>query len=80
MASAFHPQKLLEIPSQPGQQISSLLVEAQGNLIVAAIVSLPTMSGDDVASSFGLVKKIDLKATKSSLAFCQDWTPRHFIH
>jgi hypothetical protein len=58
-AGAFRPQRLLQIPAQPGQQISSLQVDAQGNLIVAAQVTLAGGSYPYLTSAFGLVKKID---------------------
>jgi uncharacterized protein (TIGR03437 family) len=56
-AQAFNPQKLLQIPSQPGQLISSLQVDAKGNTIAAAVVTATSLF--DVTSQFGLVMKID---------------------
>jgi hypothetical protein len=38
-AGPFHPQTLLPIPVQSGQQISSIQVDSQGNTIVAALVT-----------------------------------------
>lgn len=64
-AAALLPQKLVWIPSQPGQQISSMQIDPQGNLIVAALVTLPDISEnfpfivDYHTSTFGLIKKID---------------------
>ncbi len=56
-AGPFHPQTLLQIPSQPGQQISSVQVDSQGNIIATAIVTQTDVF--DVTSAFGLVIKLD---------------------
>jgi uncharacterized protein (TIGR03437 family) len=42
-AGPFYPQTLAPIAAQPGQQISSLQVDSQGNLIVAALVPQPQL-------------------------------------
>ena len=52
-AGPFHPQTLLPIPAQPGQQLSSVQVDSQGNTIVAALV----MQTDLYVN--GIVMKID---------------------
>jgi uncharacterized protein (TIGR03437 family) len=56
-AGPFHPQTLMQIPSQPGQQISSVQVDSQGNTIVAAIISQTGLF--EVTSESGFVMKID---------------------
>ncbi len=56
-AGPFHPQTLLPIPSQPGQQISSVQVDSKGNMVATAIVTQTGLF--DVTSAFGLVMKID---------------------
>jgi uncharacterized protein (TIGR03437 family) len=56
-AGPFHPQTLLPIPSQPGQQISSVQVDSKGNTVVTAIVTQTGLF--DVTSEVGLVMKID---------------------
>jgi uncharacterized protein (TIGR03437 family) len=49
-------QRLLRIPAERGQQVSSLKTDAQGNLIVAAFVQLPDSIAPRVYTS---IKKID---------------------
>jgi uncharacterized protein (TIGR03437 family) len=56
-AGPFHPQTLFQIPSQPGQQISSVQIDSQGNTIATAIVTQTDVF--DVTSAFGLVIKLD---------------------
>jgi uncharacterized protein (TIGR03437 family) len=56
-AGAFHPQALVQIPAQPGQQVSSIQVDSQGNTVAAAIVTQTGLFG--VTSETGFVIKVD---------------------
>lgn len=53
-------QQVLGIPSQLGQQIESTAADAQGNVIVAAVVTPVLSAGAQIAvNTFALIKKVD---------------------
>jgi uncharacterized protein (TIGR03437 family) len=61
LGGSFHPQNLLGIGTEPGQQISNLQVDGRGNVIVATLT--------------GLVQKIDLQGTGTSFTRSLPGTP-----
>jgi hypothetical protein len=56
-AASFRVRELAQIPATPQQQVADIQADSQGNLIVAASVTLPNSY---TPRSYGLVKKIDV--------------------
>jgi uncharacterized protein (TIGR03437 family) len=60
--AGFAVQRLVQIPAEPWQQVTSLQTDSQGNLIVSAIVN--PQGSSDPTISFGVVKKVSPAGTE----------------